>query len=179
MAGTVGTVVEKTQAQTSQASSQEETQPESLIDKHSSFNGHYRSTHNLRIEGVVDGEIECESTLTIAEEARVRAKVVAQNVIVGGSLEGEVTCPGRFQILPKGRVVGKVVAGTLEILAGAFYQGELSMHPQESQAQKGDRKNGTEQASGVSLGALYAGTAPVPAAVQPSGARPPHDGKGG
>ena len=75
---------------------------------------------------------------------------MAQNVIVGGSLEGEVTCPGRFQILPNGRVVGKVVAGTLEILAGAFYQGELSMHPQGEQALKGNGKSSGGQASTLS-----------------------------
>jgi cytoskeletal protein CcmA (bactofilin family) len=148
-----------------------------LIDKHSSFNGHYRSTHNLRIEGEADGEIECESTLTIAEEAKVKAKVVAQNVIVGGILEGEVTCPGRFQILPSGRVVGKVVAGTLEILAGAFYQGELSMHPQGNQPQKGEGKSNGEQAPAVSGSSLYAGTAPVSTALQSPATRPPHDGK--
>lgn len=130
MLGTAGPNVEKAAAQADPRWAPEEASQESLVDRHSSFDGHYRSTHNLRIEGSVDGEIECESTLTIAEEAQVRAKVVAQNVIVGGTLEGEVTCPGRFQILPNGRVVGKVIAGTLEILAGAFYQGELSMHPE-------------------------------------------------
>ena len=74
MIGTATPVVEKGGAQTIPASP-EAARPESLIDKHSSFNGHYRSTHNLRIEGSVDGEIECQSTLTIAEEAKVRAKL--------------------------------------------------------------------------------------------------------
>jgi cytoskeletal protein CcmA (bactofilin family) len=110
----------------------EATRPESLIDKHSSFDGLYRSTHNLRVKGVADGEIDCQSTLIIDPEAKVRAKVVAQNVIVGGCLEGEVCCPGRFKILPTGRVVGTVVAGVLEIHDGAFYEGNLSMQKQES-----------------------------------------------
>jgi cytoskeletal protein CcmA (bactofilin family) len=130
----------KTQGQAAQAPA-EEASPESLIDQHSSFDGLYRSTHNLRIQGVVDGEIDCQSTLTIDCEAKVRAKVVAQNVTVSGTLEGEVNCPGRFKILPTGRVVGKVVAGMLEIHDGAFYQGDLSMHNQGDPLPKGNGTN--------------------------------------
>lgn len=131
---------DKTEAQAA-ALLTEEARPESLIDKHSSFDGLYRSTHNLRIQGVVDGEIDCQGTLTIDGDAKVRAKVVAQNVTVGGSLEGEVNCPGHFEILPTGRVVGKVVAGVLEIHAGAFYQGDLSMQNQGKPTPQGDIAN--------------------------------------
>ena len=132
---------DKAEAQTTMRST-EEAKPESLIDKHSSFDGLYRSTHNLRIQGVVDGEIDCQSTLTIDGEAKVRAKVVAQNVTVAGSLEGEVNCPGRFEILPTGRVVGKVIAGMLQIHAGAFYQGDLSMQSKGDPPLKGDGTSG-------------------------------------
>jgi cytoskeletal protein CcmA (bactofilin family) len=137
----------KTEAQTTM----EEARPESLIDKHSSFDGLYRSTHNLRIQGVVDGEIDCQSTLTIDSEARVRAKVVAQNVTVGGSLEGEVNCPGRFEILPTGRVVGKVVAGMLQIHAGAFYQGDLSMQNSSDSSTKGNGVSGARIATATPI----------------------------
>jgi cytoskeletal protein CcmA (bactofilin family) len=179
MIGTAGPKTEKAEAQTGPQLAPEATRPESLIDKHSSFNGHYRSTHNLRIEGSVDGEIECQSTLTIAENATVKAKVEAQNVIVGGSLEGEVTCPGRFQILPQGRVVGKVVAGTLEILAGAFYEGQLSMHPQSQQALKDEEKSSREQLSTLSAGLLYPGSASAVAAPEKAGTPPTQEVAGG
>jgi cytoskeletal protein CcmA (bactofilin family) len=135
------TVSDKAEVQTTKLPTEEE-RPESLIDKHSSFEGLYRSTHNLRIQGLVDGEIDCQSTLTIDGEAKVRAKVVAQNVIVGGSLEGEVNCPGRFEILPSGRVIGQVMAGILEIHAGAFYQGDLSMQSQDGPPLRGGRTHG-------------------------------------
>ncbi|HEX2923802.1 MAG TPA: polymer-forming cytoskeletal protein, partial [Chloroflexota bacterium] len=76
MSHAASTVSGKVEAQTTMQSTEEAT-PESLIDKHSSFDGLYRSTHNLRIQGLVDGEIDCRSTLTIDGEAKVRAKVVA------------------------------------------------------------------------------------------------------
>lgn len=158
---------DKVEAQTA-AGTTEETTPESLIDKHSSFDGLYRSTHNLRIQGVVDGEIDCQSTLTIDGEAKVKAKVMAQNVIVGGSLEGEVNCPGRFEILPTGRVIGKVVAGTLQIHAGAFYQGDLSMQKQTDPLSKGRGASGERPRSTVPGVSPLSSSAPVSASDKTS-----------
>lgn len=65
----------------------------------------------------------------------------------------------RFQILPTGRVVGKVVAGTLEILAAAFYQGELSMHPEEGKEMKGEARTTSVLAPAV-LDSLLSPAAP-------------------
>ncbi len=165
------TVSEKVETPTVMQST-EEVGPESLIDKHSSFDGLYRSTHNLRIQGVVDGEIDCRSTLTIDGEAKVRAKVVAQNVTVGGSLEGEVNCPGRFKILPTGRVIGKVVAGMLEIHAGAFYQGDLSMHKQRDQLSKGQGAGGERLRSAAPGASPLSSIAPVLASDKTSSTIP-------
>jgi cytoskeletal protein CcmA (bactofilin family) len=102
-------------------------QRESVLDASSAVDGLFRVGHNLRIEGEAKGEIQCEGTLTVAEGARVAAKVVAANVVVAGSLNGEVTCRERFQILPSGRVNGTVTTASLSIQEGAIYEGELHM----------------------------------------------------
>src|SRR5690606_36954317 len=75
---------------------------ESVIDRHSHFNGLYRTARDLRIEGSVEGEIECDGTVIVAQEARVAAKVRARNVIIAGSANGEITCQEQFTIQPTG-----------------------------------------------------------------------------
>ena len=45
---------------------------ESVIDPHARFNGKYVSDRDLRIEGEAQGEIECQGTLIISPQARVR-----------------------------------------------------------------------------------------------------------
>lgn len=104
---------------------------QSVVDRHSTFNGKYRSTRNLRVEGQMEGEIECQGTLTVAKDARVKGKVVAQDVTVAGVLEGEITCRGRLQVLPSGRVIGSATAARLSIQEGAYYEGELHMAREE------------------------------------------------
>ena len=69
---------------------------ESRIDKDSHFNGLYETKQNLRIEGLAEGEIQCEGTLTVAEGARVKAKVTASTITIAGELDGEVAVPRRL-----------------------------------------------------------------------------------
>ncbi len=77
---------------------------ESVIDPHARFNGKYVSDRDLRIEGEAQGEIECQGTLIISPQARVRSAIKAHNVIVNGDYVGDVDCGGRFEIGSTGRV---------------------------------------------------------------------------
>jgi cytoskeletal protein CcmA (bactofilin family) len=99
----------------------------SLIDRFSKFDGTFRSSRDLRIDGEVKGTIECQGTLLVAQGANVTAKVEAENITVAGDLNGDIRCRGRLQIMPSGRVRGKVQTETLVINEGAFYEGQLEM----------------------------------------------------
>lgn len=100
---------------------------ESRIDKDSHFNGLYETKQNLRIEGLAEGEIQCEGTLTVAEGARVKAKVTASTITIAGELDGEVLCHGVFQIMPSGQVSASVSARRLIVQEGGLYNGEFRM----------------------------------------------------
>jgi cytoskeletal protein CcmA (bactofilin family) len=99
----------------------------SLIDRHSAFEGTFRSQRDMRIEGDVKGTISCEGTLFVAEGAAVSATVDAEHINVAGDLSGEIRCRGRLQILPSGRVRAKVSTNALVIQEGAVYEGQLEM----------------------------------------------------
>ena len=100
---------------------------ESRIDKDSHFNGLYETKQNLRIEGLAEGEIQCEGTLTVAEGARVKAKVTASTITIAGELDGEVLCHGVFQIMPSGQVSASVSARRLIVQEGGRYNGDFRM----------------------------------------------------
>jgi len=106
----------------------------SVIDRHSNFDGIFRSNRDLRIEGEVKGTIECQGTLFVAEGANVSATVEAEHIAVAGNLNGEIRCLGRLQIMPTGRVRGKVTTITLVINEGAYYEGQLEMAPPDERS---------------------------------------------
>jgi len=99
----------------------------SIIDPHSHFNGHYRTARDLRVEGSVEGEIECEGTLTVAPNAKLEAKVQARNVIIAGAASGEIVCREQFTLKPTGEMRGQVRAASLAVEEGAFFDGEFQM----------------------------------------------------
>jgi cytoskeletal protein CcmA (bactofilin family) len=121
---------------------------ESRIDKDSHFNGLYESKQNLRIEGLAEGEIQCEGTLTVAEGARVKAKVTASTITIAGELDGEVLCHGVFQIMPSGQVSASVSARRLIVQEGGLYNGEFRMITDPVTSLKPDRTPNTSAKSG-------------------------------
>jgi cytoskeletal protein CcmA (bactofilin family) len=102
-------------------------EPASVVDRHSTFDGTFRSQRDLRVEGDLKGNVSCDGTMFIAEGASVSASVDAEHITVAGQLRGEVRCRGRLHILPTGRVQAKVATATLVIQDGALYEGQLEM----------------------------------------------------
>lgn len=108
----------------------ESTQPyetASVIDRHSAFDGQFRSQRDLRIEGEIKGTISCDGTLFVAEGASISASIDAEHMQVAGDVNGDIHCRGRLQILPSGRVHARVTTASLIIQEGAIYEGQLEM----------------------------------------------------
>ena len=104
----------------------------SVVDRHSVVVGKFRSARNLHVEGQVEGEVECEGVLFVAEKATIKARVTARDITVAGRLEGEVTCSGRLEVTPTGHVHGSATAARVLIQEGASFEGELHMARQDS-----------------------------------------------
>jgi cytoskeletal protein CcmA (bactofilin family) len=132
---------------------------ESVIDPHARFNGKYVSDRDLRIEGEAQGEIECQGTLIISPQARVRSGISAHNVIINGDYEGDVDCGGRFEIGSTGRVKGQVKTQVLVVKEGAHWEGSVVMTHEASApraaapAQQASQSGKGQAAQPVSAGA--------------------------
>jgi cytoskeletal protein CcmA (bactofilin family) len=133
---------------------------ESVIDPHARFNGKYVSDRDLRIEGEAQGEIECQGTLIISPQARVRSAIKAHNVIVSGDYEGDVDCGGRFEIGSTGRVKGNIKTQVLVVKEGAHWEGGVTMTrepgarpaPQQSSQAAPNRPAGSADGQGNQSG---------------------------
>jgi cytoskeletal protein CcmA (bactofilin family) len=144
----------------------------SVVDRHSNFDGTFRSSRDLRIEGEVKGTIQCDGTLFVAQGANVSAKVEAENITVAGDLNGDIRCLGRLQIMPSGRVRGKVSTITLVVNEGAYYEGQLEMAPPEERLAGGAPRSIAPKAPAapVSLPAQPKPAPPTPTNEQPASA---------
>ena len=80
-----------------------------------------------RIDGNVEGEIQCHGTLTIGEGAEVRAKISSQVVVVRGRVEGNVTAKEKVELISPARVVGNIFTPRLTVTEGVVFDGDCSM----------------------------------------------------
>jgi len=72
----------------------------------------------------VDGEIHCPSTVTIAKDTKVKARIRAESVVIFGEVDGEVHATGRTVIKSSGTLRGDIHAARVLIEEGAAFSGK-------------------------------------------------------
>ncbi len=80
-----------------------------------------------RIDGSVDGEIQCQGILTIGEGAEIRAKISGHVVIIRGKVEGNVTAREKVELAAPARLIGNVDTPRLIVAEGVIFDGNCAM----------------------------------------------------
>lgn len=99
----------------------------SLVAAEATWEGTLRSDGDIRVDGVLRGEVETAATLIVSPSARIHGTVHARNVMLAGDLEGDVICEDRLEILPGGSARGQINSGTLVVHEGAYIDSRFQM----------------------------------------------------
>jgi cytoskeletal protein CcmA (bactofilin family) len=104
---------------------------DTTISENTSICGELKCDGNLRIEGLVEGTIECAGNVIIGVKATVRADIRARNVSVQGVVEGGID-GDRVEVLTGGRVEGDVTVVDLLLDEGGVVRGHVIMRKDEA-----------------------------------------------
>ncbi len=91
--------------------------------------GEIRSEGTIRIEGTVTGRVQCDDTIVVHETGRVKADLVAGQIIVSGYVEGDLFAHDRLEVTHKGKVIGDIIAPRISIAEGVIFEGKCTMKP--------------------------------------------------
>ncbi|HYY25661.1 MAG TPA: polymer-forming cytoskeletal protein [Candidatus Udaeobacter sp.] len=97
------------------------------LHKGSRVSGQLSFQGSARIDGRVDGEIQCHGKLTIGEGAEIRAKISAQTVVIRGRVEGNVTAKEKVELTAPARLYGNIDSPRLIVTEGVVFDGDCSM----------------------------------------------------
>ena len=86
--------------------------------------GSIRFTNDLLVDGRIEGEINSDGALTVAENAHIRAEIKTQSVVIYGKVHGNIICTDRVEIKQSAEMVGDVKAVSLSIEPGAIFVGK-------------------------------------------------------
>jgi cytoskeletal protein CcmA (bactofilin family) len=98
-----------------------------FVGKGVEFKGTISYSGAVRIDGILDGEIQTDGTLLVGEEAVITAKVSAGTIICMGKITGDVTATEKIKLLAPAALNGGVKTPMISIEDGVLFNGTLEM----------------------------------------------------
>ena len=89
--------------------------------------GNLSGDEDLHVLGRVDGRVELQRTLVVAESGIVKAEVQVKNAVISGVVVGNVHATESVEITREGRMVGDIYAPRVIIVDGASFRGTVDM----------------------------------------------------
>ncbi|KUO48839.1 MAG: hypothetical protein APF76_18345 [Desulfitibacter sp. BRH_c19] len=100
---------------------------DTIIGKDSNFQGNLKGQGTLRVDGKIEGEVECQGDVVVGEGGFVSAGLKARNLLVAGIIKGNVSVSEKLEIASTGRIEGDISTSSLIIDDGALFQGSCQM----------------------------------------------------
>ncbi|MFH1519941.1 MAG: polymer-forming cytoskeletal protein [Candidatus Omnitrophota bacterium] len=100
-----------------------------IIDVDVSMRGDLKFSEpvNLRINGSFEGELDIKGSLTIGRNAKVKAKINGDAVIIEGMVKGDINARKSIELIPSAKVIGSIITPSLTIKEGALFKGTCDM----------------------------------------------------
>jgi cytoskeletal protein CcmA (bactofilin family) len=110
---------------------------ETLIGQDSLFKGDLTSKRVVRIDGIVEGNVQADS-LIIGKTGSVKGDISVREVEVDGSVEGNIKAEEAVEIRPEGAVEGDIHTVKLIISEGALFAGHSYMRRPGEASEEGE-----------------------------------------
>jgi cytoskeletal protein CcmA (bactofilin family) len=89
--------------------------------------GKVSSSGSIRLDGTVQGDIDCQGNVTIGEQGKVYGKVDGLSITIGGKVEGEIKAKEKLILESKANLKGDIFTKILVVESGARFDGKSNM----------------------------------------------------
>ncbi len=89
--------------------------------------GNISADSDFRIDGLIEGDLNCTGKVVIGEAGRIKGTVVCQQAEILGLMEGKIVCHQQLSLRASGKIQGDVQTKTLIVEPGALFNGTCSM----------------------------------------------------
>ena len=98
--------------------------------------GNILADSDYRIDGLIEGDLQCTGKVVIGEAGRIKGTVSCQNAEIMGLMEGKITCSQQLSLRTSGKIVGDVHTKTLIVEPGALFNGTCAMGQEKAAPSK-------------------------------------------
>lgn len=102
--------------------------------------GNLRSKMDIRIDGILEGNLESDAKVIIGVKALITGNISCQSIIIQGKVEGSIVAQSYLHIQETGRVEGNITTHKLIIEDGAIFNGASVTGKPSDQQRKHEQK---------------------------------------
>lgn len=102
-----------------------------IIGKDFNLNGNIDSMKNIRLDGKIDGIINCQGKVIIGKTGRLQGEINTQDAEVYGLIQGKIKVLGTLELKNGSDVRGEIYVKNLISEQGAKFNGTCYMDEQE------------------------------------------------
>lgn len=104
----------------------------SKIDASTTLKGTIKTQSDIRIEGVLEGDVETSGKLIIGKEAKVKGKILCENAEIEGVFKGELRASRTLSLKSGCEIRGRIIIQKLIVESGAILNASCTMNFKEN-----------------------------------------------
>lgn len=103
-----------------------------LISQGTEITGDIKSAGDIRIDGVLNGNLNTKGKVVIGPSGRIKGEVECKNSEVSGMIEGKISVSQLLNLKASSKITGTIVTSKLSIEPGALFTGNCAMKDGEN-----------------------------------------------
>ena len=103
--------------------------PQSVIAADVEITGTVKSAGSLRIDGKLDGELNCTGDTIVGKTATVKGNLNVNSAVIEGTINGNVTAKDRIEMKSSARMTGDIKSKRLSVEDGVTFIGRSEVNP--------------------------------------------------
>jgi len=101
--------------------------PHNTLAEGTVLTGEIKAEEDIRIDGIVEGTIDCNGKIVIGPKGTVKAQVNCVNAELMGKLQGSIRTTGALVLKSTAMYSGDAIVRSMEIEPGAIFNGSCTM----------------------------------------------------
>lgn len=120
---------------------------DSLIGENIKIIGKIEGSGNLRIDGIVEGDIDYNGNLSIGETGKIKGNISCTDISLAGTVEGNIKSNAKLTILSTGRLIGDAEVVKLVVHEEGHFEGNCKMVSEKSNVKSIESKKAEKMES--------------------------------
>jgi cytoskeletal protein CcmA (bactofilin family) len=98
-----------------------------LIGNGTTITGDIKSSGDIRIDGILNGNITINGKLVIGSTGKIEGNIICQNADISGEIKGKINVSELLSLKSTAKLVGDIITGKISIEPNALFTGTCNM----------------------------------------------------